>query len=187
MTKTYSKRCSSTHGDGLWRRRLHRGFVAVALALAGCQGQAPPPTATGAHHPPLSHPPPFAVQTSSPTTSAPISLASPPVTIPVTPPDLRSGRRVILMARDSIADTPPGVVFQLYLGAVDDAHYLGPLSHYNTTRSSGGSPRDHSFDVTDMARRCSAEGGPWRVMITSTSPPAPGSNPTIRALELVLE
>jgi hypothetical protein len=91
------------------------------------------------------------------------------------------GQRVYLALWDCTVSAPPGVVYQVYLGQVDQAHYVGPLSLYGAEQ--------HPItvrlgDVTTVAQRVDAEGGPWDVLIVAQDAPAPGSDVVIGRVTL---
>jgi hypothetical protein len=135
----------------------------VALVLVGCVAATVPPIARSQ--------------------SAPVRLSDRPTTVRVQACTPAAGQSAYLVFRDGQATTAPGILYQIYLGAQDDAHHVAPYSFFNTV----GTARSSSFDVTQLLRRAVAEGRPLDVIIVPSGTPAPGSEPRIGEIRIACQ
>jgi hypothetical protein len=106
---------------------------------------------------------------------------------------LTPDRGLVLLVRDLHAESPPGVLYHLYLGlaegeepAAEDGRYCGAVNFFDTVPGKAGF---YSFDVSSMAdalRRQARTGGPLTVTVIPAGTPAANARAVIDRVELAL-
>jgi hypothetical protein len=115
--------------------------------------------------------------------SGAVRLSAGQTRVSVGRPNFAPGQRVYMTARNCTVSAPPGVLYFVYLGQEDEAHFVGTLSFYGAEmRPNFG---DVSIgDATAAVQRVDAEGGPWDVIITTHEAPNPASSVVIGRITL---
>jgi hypothetical protein len=111
-----------------------------------------------------------------------VTVTSSAVSIPMSAPAMAPGQELYLVLRDYHFSTDTSLLYHFYLGSVDDAHYLGPISSFNAVTLV---QRD-SFDVTRIAADLKAAGQPLTVHIVPMGAGDPATL-DIGKLELVAQ
>lgn len=102
--------------------------------------------------------------------------------MPLEAPDLAPGRRVHLTMRDCMTDVPPGINYQVFLGEPTSEHYVGGITFFDAVHRR---VTDRLGDVTEIAERLAAEGGPWEVTIVPLGVASPAAHPVVGDVLLV--